>query len=131
MWIHFHFSHNFYLDCISNYHMDKWKMQNEMKMYQIINIQSEYLVVSDSLKSRGLPLPGYCVLTFPRQEYWSGLPFLSPWESQKDPWLSGWTHISCVSCIGSGFFTTEPPGKPNYRYSLTYAIKWEKNMFIK
>ena len=23
------------------------------------------------------------------------------------------THISCVSCIAGGFFTTEPPGKPS------------------
>ena len=35
---------------------------------------------------------------FPRQEYWSGLPFL--------------TLISCVHCIAGGFFTSEPPGKP-------------------
>ena len=25
---------------------------------------------------------------------------------------SDWTHVSCVSCIAGGFFTTEPPGKP-------------------
>ena len=75
--------------------------------------------------------PGYsALLIFPRQEYWSGLPFPSPWESQEDPWLSGWTHVSCVSCTGSRFFTTEPPGKPNYRYSLTYAIKWEKKIYL-
>ena len=46
---------------------------------------------------------------FPRQEYWSGLPFPSPGdlpdpgiepESPKSPALAG------------GFFTTEPPGKP-------------------
>ena len=46
---------------------------------------------------------------FPRQEYWSGLPVLSPGdlpdpgiepESPKSPALAG------------GFFTTEPPGKP-------------------
>ena len=23
------------------------------------------------------------------------------------------TRVSCVSCIGSGFLTAEPPGKPN------------------
>ena len=38
-------------------------------------------------------------MEFPRQEYWSGLPFPSflPFPS---PTLAG------------GFFTTEPPGKP-------------------
>ena len=43
---------------------------------------------------------------FPRQEYWSGLPFPSPGElpdagiEPASPELAG------------GFFTTEPPGKP-------------------
>ena len=38
---------------------------------------------------------------FPRQEYWSGLPFLSPHPGIEpaSPALAG------------GFFTTEPPGK--------------------
>ena len=43
---------------------------------------------------------------FPRQEYWSGLPFPSPGDlpdpgiKPKSPALAG------------RFFTTEPPGKP-------------------
>ena len=42
---------------------------------------------------------------FPRQEYWSGLPFPSP----GDPPDSG---IELVSpALASGFFTTESPGK--------------------
>ena len=41
---------------------------------------------------------------FPRQEYWSGLPFSS--------WPRDWTCVSCISYIGGGFFTTEPPGSP-------------------
>ena len=46
-------------------------------------------------------------IRFPRQEYWSGLPFPSPWDlsdpgiKPKSPTLPG------------GFFTTEPPGKPD------------------
>ena len=47
---------------------------------------------------------------FPRQEYWSGLPFPAPGvllEPEIEP------HISLVSCIASGFFTNEPPEKPN------------------
>ena len=45
-------------------------------------------------------------MRFPRQEYWSGLPFPSPGHlpdpgtEPKSPALAG------------GFFTTEPPGKP-------------------
>ena len=39
---------------------------------------------------------------FPRQEYWSGLPFTSR-ADHPDP--------TCVSCTAGGFFTTELPGK--------------------
>ena len=44
----------------------------------------------------------------PRQEYWSGLPFLSPGDL-PDP------GIEFVSpALASIFFTTEPPGKPEF-----------------
>jgi len=44
---------------------------------------------------------------FPRQEYWSGLPFPPP-EDLPDP------GIEPVSpALTSRFFTTEPPCKPN------------------
>ena len=43
---------------------------------------------------------------FPRQEYWSGLPFPSPADI-PDP------EIKPVSpALAGGFSTTEPPGKP-------------------
>ena len=29
--------------------------------------------------------------------------------------LRNWTHVSCVSCIADGFFTTEPPEEPFLR----------------
>ena len=41
----------------------------------------------------------------PRQEYWGGLPFLSPGNLP-------YPGVTCMSCILGGFFTTEPPGKP-------------------
>ena len=44
-------------------------------------------------------------LGFPRQEYWSALPFPSPGDL-PDP---GIESISPV--LAGGFFTTEPPGK--------------------
>ena len=37
---------------------------------------------------------------------WTHLLFGTPW--------TGWTHLLCVSCLAGRFFTTEPPGKPNY-----------------
>ena len=47
-------------------------------------------------------------MKFPRQEYWSGLPFPVPGDlpsrGSKPPSPS----------LASGFFTTEPPGKPNF-----------------
>ena len=45
-------------------------------------------------------------MRFPRQEYWSDLPFPSPGDV-PDPW------IKLVSpALAGRFFTTEPPGKP-------------------
>ena len=46
---------------------------------------------------------------FPRQEYWSELPFPSPRALPN----SGIKPMSLVSSVlAGGFFTTEPPGKP-------------------
>ena len=48
---------------------------------------------------------------FPRQEYWSRVPFLSP-EHLPD---SGIKPASTASlALGGRFFTTEPPGKPSF-----------------
>ena len=53
---------------------------------------------------------------FSKQEYWSGLPFLSPGDL-PDP------RIKFVSpALAGRFFTTEPPGKPvsfcKYQYMM-------------
>ena len=45
-------------------------------------------------------------MEFPRQEYWSGLPFASP-EDLPDPGI----ELTSPALAGE-FFTTEPPGKP-------------------
>ena len=56
-------------------------------------------------------------MRLPRQEYWSGLPFLSPGDlpnpgiEPEPPALAG------------GFFTTEPPGKPNNKRPKAKSIK--------
>ena len=48
-------------------------------------------------------------MEFSRQEYWSGLPFLSPGDL-PDP---GIEHVSPVSpALVGRFFTTAPNGKP-------------------
>ena len=49
--------------------------------------------------------PGSSVLGFPRQEYWSGLPFPSP-RDLPDPGIK----LASVALAGR-FFTAEPSGK--------------------
>jgi len=50
-------------------------------------------------------LPAPLSMGFPRQEYWSGLPFPSPGDLPEP-------GIEAVSlALAGGFFTTEPPGK--------------------
>ena len=44
---------------------------------------------------------------FPRPEYYSGLPFSSPGD------LPDLDIESLTPALASGFFNTEPPGKPN------------------
>ena len=46
---------------------------------------------------------------FFRQEYWNGLPFLSPGDL-TDPGIKPTSPVS--PALAEGFFTTEPPGKP-------------------
>ena len=45
---------------------------------------------------------------FPRQEYWSGLPFPSS-GNLPDPGIEPMSTAS--PALAGGFFTTEPPGK--------------------
>ena len=52
-----------------------------------------------------VPLP----MGFPRQEYWSGLPFPSPGDL-PDPGIKPSSPVSPASA--GRFFTTEPPGNP-------------------
>ena len=48
-------------------------------------------------------------MRFPRQEYWSGLPFPSP-SDLPDPRIEPTSPASPV--LAHRFFTTMPPGKP-------------------
>ena len=66
-------------------------------------------VVTNSLRSHQAPLS----MGFPRQEYWSGLPFPSPGDL-PDP---GIEPLSLA--LAGGFFTTEPPEKPCCAYVFT------------
>ena len=54
-------------------------------------------------------------MVFPRQEYWSGLSFPSP----RDPANPGIKRASLA--LGGRLFTTEPPGKPQTKYTYVYV----------
>ena len=69
-----------------------------------------FSVVSDSVTLWAIAHQASLSMEFPRQEHWSGLPFLSPGDL-PDP---GIELASLVSpALASVFFTTEPPGKPH------------------
>ena len=54
-------------------------------------------------------------LEFPRQEYWSGLPFPPPGDL-PDPGIEPASLMS--PALAGGFFTTESPGKPQMPVSI-------------
>ena len=81
-------------------------------------------ILTCCLVTRSCPLTPWTVarqaplsVGFPSQEYWSGLPFLSPGDL-PNPGLEPESPA-----LAGGFFTTEPPGKPilsrNFHYSST------------
>ena len=63
-------------------------------------------VVSDSATPWTIARQAPLFMESSRQEYWSGLPFPSPWNL-PDPGI----EPMCPALAG-GFFTTEPHGKP-------------------
>ena len=59
---------------------------------------------------------------FPRQEYWSGLPFPSPGDL-PDPGIEPMSPA-----LAGGFFTTEPPARLLLQYSTwTTTVNLEKS----
>ena len=53
---------------------------------------------------------------FPRQEYWTALPFPPPGDL-PDPGMEPGSPA-----LADGFFSTEPPGKPSVFLRTTYLI---------
>ena len=49
---------------------------------------------------------------FPKQKYWSGLPFLSAGDLPDPSIKPEFPALQMGSCISGRFFPTEPPGKP-------------------
>ena len=67
-----------------------------------------HYVVSSSFATPWTPLS----MGFPRQEYWSVLPFPSPGDP-PDPGIK-----PTSPALAGGFFITEPPGKPQINYTI-------------
>ena len=67
------------------------------------------LVVSDSATLWTVAYQAPLSMGFPRQEYWSGLPFPPPGDL-PDPGIEPVSLAS--SALAGGVLTTEPPGKP-------------------
>ena len=63
-------------------------------------------VVSNSLGSHGLYLPGILFMEFSRREYWSGLPFPTS-GNHSDPGI-----LPESPALAGGFFMTSTNGKP-------------------
>ena len=53
-------------------------------------------------------------MAFPRQEYWSGLPFPPPGHLPNPRIEPASPALRAIPHIASRFFTVEPPGKPNF-----------------
>ena len=59
-------------------------------------------------------------MEFPRQEYWSGLPFPAPGDL-PDPGIK--PAVSRVSCVTDGFFITVACGSPSLPRVTLYILK--------
>ena len=94
--------------------LSMWKLTNStLRHMHVLNVYCCYCsVVSDSF---AVPLTVACQAPlstgFPRQEYWSGLPFPPPGDI-SDP---GIEHTS--PALADRFFTTEPQGSLNVYYT--------------
>ena len=67
---------------------------------------------------------------FPRQEYWSGLPFPPPGDL-SDSWIKPMSPVS--PALAGEFFTTEPPGKPSSLCLLKHYLqqpRYRKNLNV-
>ena len=87
-----------------------------------------HLLVSDSFKTlwtvaHQTPLS----MRFPRQEYWSGLSFLSPGDLPS-PGIK-----PTFPALAGRFFTTEPPGKPisYFTQGQSQCLSLQQTFFLK
>ena len=89
-------------------------------MQYTLNLHSHVQLFCDPTMDCSPPAP--LSMGFPRQEYWSGLPFPFPGDLPD----SGMELVS--PALGGGFFSTEPPGKPKFicQFNLNKRNKSKK-----
>ena len=99
-----------------------WKFEKHQFRCACILAQSlsrVWLFVTPGTLAHQAPLP----MGFPRQEYWSELPFPSP----GDPPNPGIEPASLASpALAGRFFTPAPPVKPNLNVAYILALKKKK-----
>ena len=89
-----------------------------------VNIGYDVLcsVMSDSVTPWTIARQAPLSMGFPRQEYWSGLPFPSP-GALPDPRAE-----PTSSALAGGFFTTTPPGIVKLWLNQIYSKSNEKQL---
>ena len=87
-----------------------WLLEFVFLCFFIFKTKICVLVVSNSAIPWTLVHQAPLSMEFPRQEYWSGLPFPSPGDL-PDPRIELTSPVS--PALAGGLFTTEQPGKPN------------------
>ena len=65
---------------------------------------------------------------FPRQEYWSGVPFPPPPGDLPDPGIELMSPASLA--LAGRFFAPAPPGKPNTDPWVLQTTNWIKTIII-
>ena len=75
--------------------------------HSVVQSCAKSLQSSDSANPWSVAYQAPLSMGFPRQEYWSALPFPSPGEL-PDPGME-----PTSPALAGGFFTTEPPEKPD------------------
>ena len=86
----------------------EYNIVNQLLYWSVCSVVSDYFATSWTVVHQAPPSVG-----FPRQEYWSGLPFPPPGIFPAQG--SNLCLLHCISCIIGEFFAAEPPGKSVYQ----------------
>ena len=94
------------------------KQQNKAQLYPAYKVKFSNISIQKDRKKMIKYTKKVGVLLFPRQEYWSGLPFPSPGDL-PDPGIE-----PTSPALAGRFFTIEPPGMP---HQMKQILREKKN----